>query len=355
VTLFHMSLPLIAFIAVMILMPVMIDIANNKGFVDVPGGRKKHGDAVPPIGGLVIFPIFALVSYLAGVDLSEWGYFYAALGLLVAIGAVDDRKPVNANLKFAAQFLAAGLIVIGGGAQVTTMGNILGLGDLNMGFMTIPFSVIAVVLLVNAINLLDGLDGLAGGVGFVAAGFLALACLIGGSIPDAAGCGLLMACLAGFLFYNMRSPWRSQAAVFLGDAGSLSLGLTISWLAIKASAIDHPPAILPMTIAWILALPIYDICGQFARRISQGRHPFDADHNHFHHHFINAGLPVGQATMVILFLVILTSLVGVAGMYWQLPQSYLSWPWIMGLFGHMYLSMRPHRYRRIIARMRHWN
>lgn len=351
-TSFHILLPAFALLAVVLLLPLAIRLARNTGFVDLPGGRKKHEDAVPPIGGLVVFPVFALCAYLAGVDLQSWGGYFAALALLLVIGGRDDCRPVRPVIKFAAQFIAAYLIVVPGGAQIIGMGNILGFGDLWLGWMTIPFSVVAVVLLINAINLMDGLDGLAGGVGFVAALLIAICAVMGGSLAGAGAATLLMAVLAGFLFYNMRAPWRPRAIVFLGDSGSLALGLTLAWLAITLSQPGHPPAILPMSVAWILALPIFDICGQFARRISQGRHPFDADHNHFHHHFINAGLPVGRATMAIIAIGFFSGMIGVLGMKYNIPQAWLSWPWIVSLLLHIYLSMRPHRFRRLIQRVR---
>lgn len=349
---FSILVPLAALAAVLGLLPLLIGYARRTGFVDRPGGRKKHDDAVPPVGGLVVFPVFALGTALTGVPLASWCWYYAALALLLAVGAWDDRHTVRPVIKFAAQFIAAGLVVIPGGAAIVTMGNILGLGPLVFGWMSIPFSVVAVVLLINAVNLMDGLDGLAGGVGFMAALCLAAGALLGGAPGNALVCAVLMAALAGFLFYNMRSPVRSRAVVFMGDSGSLALGLTIGWLAITMSAQDAPPAIMPMSVAWILALPIFDICGQFARRVSQGRHPFDADHNHFHHHFINAGLPVGRATATILAIALGGGLIGIAGMAFGVPQMLLSWPWIALLLAHIYLSLRPHRFRRLIMRLR---
>ncbi len=349
---FHLLLPLLALGLVLVLLPRVIALAHGRGFVDAPGGRKKHDGVVPPVGGLVVFPVYAAVAMLAGFPPGQWLWFVAALALLVVVGGIDDRKPVRPAIKFAAHFIAAALIVVPGGAQITGMGNILGFGELWMGWMGIPFSVVAVVLLLNAVNLMDGLDGLAGGTGFVVAFWLAVCAVMGGSSSFMLASVLLMAVLAGFLFYNMRAPWRERAVVFLGDSGSLGLGLTIAWLAISMARPDHPPAIMPMAVAWILSLPIYDICGQFARRVSQGRHPFDADHNHFHHHFITAGYPVGQATMIILGIALLNGAVGVGGLALGVPQWVMAWPWIAGLFLHIYLSMRPHRFRRILVRLR---
>lgn len=345
-------LPAAAFMAVLLLLPLAIGGAQRSGFTDKPGGRKKHDDAVPPVGGLVVFPAFMMALALGGMTAPPWLWYGGALALLLAVGGRDDYAPIRPAIKFAAQFIAAFMIVVPGGAQISGMGDIMGLGMLWMGWMTIPFSVVAVVLLINAVNLMDGLDGLAGGFGLVAAAWLAVCAHQAGQVDLAAAAVLLIAVLAGFLFYNMRSPLRPRALVFMGDSGSLALGLTLAWLSIRMSAPDGVSGVMPMTVAWILSLPIFDICGQFARRVSQGRHPFDADHNHFHHHFIYTGFPVGRATMLILLIALLSGGYGVLGMVAGWPQYALSWAWVASLGAHIYMSLRPHRFRRVLLRLR---
>jgi UDP-GlcNAc:undecaprenyl-phosphate GlcNAc-1-phosphate transferase len=159
-----------------------------------------------------------------------------------------------------------------------------------------------------------------------------------------------MAALAGFLVYNMRNPWRRKASVFMGDAGSLALGLSLAWFAMHLGKIGGGAAVHPISVAWVLALPIMDTCAQFARRVSQGRHPFDADHHHFHHHFVNAGVPVAKATGLILLIGFLLGAVGVMGSFLHVPDFVLSYVWIALLFAHIAVSLRPARIRRVVAR-----
>jgi len=341
-----------AFAAVALLMPPSCQLAVQRGFVDKPGGRKKHQDPVPPIGGLVIFPVFIIIAAAkGGIYWGAYAYFFAALALLLIVGALDDKRGVPPWIKFGVQWVAAILIVVPGGAQINTMGNIFGFGEFGLGFMTIPFSVIATVLLINAVNLMDGLDGLAGGKGFIIMLWLAIACIIAPAMLALPPVAILMGALGGFLLYNMRHPLRQKASVFLGDSGSMAIGLSIAWFTIKLAS-GFEPIIQPMSVAWLLALPIYDTCGQFARRVSQGRHPFDADHDHFHHHFIYAGFPVGQATAIILGISFLTGLIGVGVIEAGFPQAALTYPWIALLLVHIYMSMRPHRFRRLVAKLR---
>lgn len=339
-----------SFLAVAALIPLACMLARKTGFLDLPGGRKKHETAVPPVGGIVIFPVFICSVYALGAP-GEFFWFAAALLLLLTTGALDDRFTVPAWIKFGVQFVAAFMIVMPGDTAVEGLGNLMGFGPLWMGWGGIPFAVIAAVLLINAVNLMDGLDGLAAGKGFIVMFWIAICAMLADNAGAAAYSSILMAALAGFLVYNLRHPWREKASVFLGDAGSLALGLSLAWFVIRYS--QGADAVMePVVVAWLLAIPIYDICGQFARRVSQGRHPFDPDHNHFHHHFIHAGMTPGRATAAILAIAFLTGAIGVGGMLLDVPEYVMGYSWVALLLLHIYMSMRPHRFRRLLMRLR---
>ena len=163
--------------------------------------------------------------------------------------------------------------------------------------------------------------------------------------------GALMAALAGFLVYNVRTPLRAKASVFLGDAGSMALGLVIAWLAISMGD-EAGRVIEPIAVAWILAVPIMDECAQFYRRVRVGRHPFSPDRGHFHHHFIDAGFSVGQATVCIFGVAFVTGLVGVGGIWIGVPQVFLTCGWIFLLLFHMFVSEKPARVVSVLKRVR---
>jgi UDP-GlcNAc:undecaprenyl-phosphate GlcNAc-1-phosphate transferase len=338
--------PIIAFLLVFGLVPLARYFALSVGYVDEPGGRKDHARPTPPIGGLVIVPVYILVSLVAGAAWHDQWPFWSALVLIMVAGALDDRYAVQPRWKFLAQFIAAGLIVYGG-AKVFALGNLFGFGTVWLGFMHIPFSIIAAVLLINAINLIDGLDGLAGGKSFVALFWMAIPAMMTGFSGLAISIVILMAGLAGFLVYNMRNPLRRKANVFLGDAGSMALGLSLAWFGMTLGHGDDP-VIQPIAIAWILALPIMDTCAQFARRVSQGRHPFSADRNHFHHHFVNAGISVECTTAIMMLIGFAAGAIGIGGMMMGVPEYIMAYAWIILLFSHMYMNLRPARLRRII-------
>lgn len=340
-----------AALSVGVLVPLACRMAHRFDFLDRPGGRKKHDDDIPPVGGLIIFPVFMLLALGSGVVTPSFLSCAAAILLLLIVGGLDDRFALPARIKFVTQFAAAFMIVLIGGVRVQGMGDIFGFGALWLGWMAIPFTVIAIVLLINAINLMDGLDGLAGGLGFVVCFWLLLCALMAGDHAHATLLVIMMGALAGFLYHNMRHPWRTQARVFMGDAGSLSLGLVLAWFAIDMAGHPDQAAIMPMTVAWLLALPIMDTCGQFARRVSQGRHPFDPDHHHFHHHFVTAGLSVRVATASILLIVFAYGVFAVTVELLGWPQFILTYPWIMLLFLHIFMSVRPSRFRKLIQKL----
>jgi UDP-GlcNAc:undecaprenyl-phosphate/decaprenyl-phosphate GlcNAc-1-phosphate transferase len=291
-----------------------------------------------------------LITVRSGADIATYVSFWAALLVIMVAGALDDRYAIRPRWKFLAQFAAAGLIVYGG-ARVASLGDLFGFGTVWLSWMHIPFSLVATVLLINAINLIDGLDGLAGGKSLVALFWMSIPALLAGSgfaLPIA----VMMGALAAFLVYNMRNPLRRKANIFLGDAGSMALGLSLAWFGMRLGW-GTDPVVDPISVAWILALPIMDTCAQFARRVSQGRHPFSADRNHFHHHFVNAGVPIGQATAIMTALGFFLGLIGVGGMLLGVPEYILAYAWIALLFLHMYMNMRPARLRRLIMLFLH--
>ena len=342
---------LIAFALSAALIPLFAAVSRKIGLLDQPGGRKKHGVAVPLVGGLVIFPLFIAMALWSGIPSQNEYYFLAAMALLLVIGALDDRFQIAAKVKFVVQITAAALICIGGHAYFFSLGDLFGFGPFGLNLMAIPFALTAAVLLVNAVNLMDGLDGLSGGLGLISLGWLALACVLASSFAPLLLLMILCGGLCGFLVYNLRAPWRKKASVFMGDSGSLALGLSLAWFSITLAKGDDP-VIAPIAVAWILALPIWDICGQFARRVSRGRHPFAPDLHHFHHHLIAAGFSVGKATMILWSFFFVSGLIGIGGIVLDVPEFWLTYPWIAGLFIHIYLSLRPHRFRRAFLWLR---
>ncbi len=341
-----------AFVIVVIAIMPVRKMARIFGIVDEPGGRKAHVKAIPPVGGLIIFTIFMLYGSFAGlVDMQKFWALYIGLIVLLVTGAIDDQFHVNAKLKFIIHVLAACLIAFYGNVQAAYLGNLFGFGVVWTSVFSYPFTIIAIVLLVNAMNLLDGLDGLAGGVSFVIFSWFIIAALSSGWYEYAAILIVLNACIAGFLVYNMRNPLRRRASLFLGDAGSMCLGLTIAWFGVHLARSPVAP-LEPIVLAWIIGFPIFDTCAQFYRRICDGNDPFSPDRGHFHHHFMDAGVPVHIAVPIIISLIALMGGVGYVGFMIGLPPVVLSIGWVILLFIHIIMSRHPERYVTLIKSLK---
>ncbi len=342
--------PAIAFALVVILVMPFRKLARMLGIVDTPDHRKQHGKAIPPIGGLIIFTIFMVLGVVTGiVDLQQYWPLYVSLIILLVSGAIDDQISIHAKIKFFIHLLVACLIAFMGNVQAAYLGDLFGLGVVWTGFMSYPFTIIAIVLLINAINLMDGMDGLASGVCVAIFSWFMIAAIAAGWFSYASVLALLIACLAGFLVFNMRNPWRRKASLFLGDAGSMSLGLCIAWFAVLLARNEAAP-LEPIAVAWIIGFPIFDTCAQFYRRVRAGKDPFAPDRGHFHHHFIEAGVPVHWASIIIIAIVAIMGAIGYGGIAIGIPPVVLTVLWVFLLLLHIAISRKPERYVRLIKR-----
>jgi UDP-GlcNAc:undecaprenyl-phosphate GlcNAc-1-phosphate transferase len=266
---------------------VLVPASRPIGLLDYPDARKRHLSATPLVGGLSIF-IGILAGWLwLGQGSRFDGIVLATACALVVLGALDDRYGLRVSVRVAVQ-TAAVLTVIGTtGLHVHSLG-MLGGHDLALGWLGIPFTVVAVIGLINAFNLMDGIDGLAGGLALVGTGAIAL---LGSSrvfTPRNVVVLLLAAALYPYLLSNLGLLGR-KAKVFLGDAGSVVLGYVIAWALIALSQ-STPRRISPGLVLWCVGLPVIDTLAVMFRRLKRGVSPFTADRTHIHHLLMNAGI-----------------------------------------------------------------
>lgn len=283
--------------------PALIKVAYLKRLVDEPGEeRKLHFRRIPTIGGIIIFA-GTLFSYLMWYpftemhDLSEMGralkdfqYIGATMIILFFIGIKDDIIGTAPVKKLIGHLIVAFILVIMGDIRITSMHGIFGLEELPE-WGSIFLSVLTYTVIVNAINLIDGVDGLAGGVGVIASSAMGIWFFYAGAIEHAVLAMALTGSLLGFLVYNF-----SPAKIFMGDSGSLTIGLILSILSIKL--IEHPVEQLPNELLGMskpvfamaaLVYPLTDTLRIFIYRISRGMSPLAADRNHIHHRLMDLG------------------------------------------------------------------
>lgn len=271
------------------------------GWLDVPCTRKHHPHPVPMVGGVAMWAAFCCGILCLPVRPEAWPMLLVGVTLMTAVGLYDDAHSSRPETRFLFQGAIVLAAFVGGGEILRTPGNLFGLGEIDMGLGTLPFTLFVVIGVVNAYNMLDGLDGLAGGSALIMVGWLLALCLTAAVIPigDAGALLVLAAAIAGFLVYNLRHPWRKRASVFMGDAGSTMLGFALAWFTLRLCQGDSA-IVAPMTCVWVLALPLLDTVTVMVRRMREGRSPFRADRTHLHHILLSRGLSDGRVTALML-------------------------------------------------------
>ncbi len=297
--------------------------AVRVGLVDRPDARKQHQVATPLVGGVGIFCGFLL--FFLTLELPShilWSFSVAAL-IMIVIGVLDDYYSLPFKPRMVAQALSAAVMIYGGGVVLHDLGALSISGDLLvMGVFAVPITIFATVGMINALNMSDGLDGLLGILVFIALVGLAVVAYVGGAYAQLQIVLLLASCTAAFLLFNLRTPLRGRASVFLGDAGSMFLGLALTWLVISLSQGENR-AMSPVTALWLVALPLIDTVSIMLRRILKGRSPFLPDREHFHHVLLLAGFSVSQSVVFMASVAAVYAAIGLAGLYLGVPELYM--------------------------------
>lgn len=309
--------------------PFVARLAYKLGAVVAPGGRFIHTRSTPSLGGLAV----ALPLLVGMLALGEARYLSlaGACVLMLAVGMVDDRRGLSPSAKILAQTFAVLLLYLGGNHLDCIFCPLL--PEAVAGPFELPLLVLWVLLVTNAINLADGLDGLASGVCLIAA----LICLAGGLAGPLAA--LLAGALIGFWRYNL-----PRARIFLGDTGSLMLGLIVAVLLLG----DGQRLNLPLAIA-ALALPLGDLALCVARRALRGKPIFAGDRGHVHHLLLRAW---GDPARVLACLLGLATLLAAAGLLFPHLGGVTLIALIWAVFVVYLLSVHRARWQRILAHRR---
>lgn len=307
--------PLLIFLLGYILFPRVIEFAKKKNYIDEASGRKRHTESVPPIGGWLLYAAFALV-FISQILFPQFELKNLAVFLSISamffLGFVDDKYPMNASQKFLGQFLIAIIFVFFGDVHFADYLLVYGL-PLLLGKV---FCVILTVFIVNSFNLVDGINGLAALLGIVALGYLGLWLFSAAQYPMFILSLSLIAALLVFLRYNV-----FQTKVFLGDNGSMLIGLLASYFVFifvrtytgfSNLVLTKCNAEIGVAISAI-AIPLADTVRLFILRpLYLAKSPFKADRNHVHHLLIRLGFSHIEASLSLFALAILLVLAALA-------------------------------------------
>ncbi|CAN5742616.1 MraY family glycosyltransferase [soil metagenome] len=302
-----MSLAL-AFSITFYAIPIIINVSNQKRLFDHPDERKIHGSPIPSIGGIGIFAGF-ITAFLLTVtfqDLHRFQYLVAALMIIFFVGMKDDLINLSPLKKFLGQILASAILIFKGGFVIKDMDGILGIHALPT-VASYAISMIIIVLIINAYNLIDGVDGLAASLSLFSSMLFAVYFAINEQMAYACIATSLAGALGAFLIFNF-----NPARIFMGDTGSLVIGLinavlVIQFINFNGGSQQHILQVnaSPAIGFAILFVPLFDTLRVFSLRILHGESPFTPDRNHIHHILLRLGLNHKQVT----FSLVLTNLI----------------------------------------------
>lgn len=280
--------------------PPILTIAKLKNLYDLPDERKIHSTLITSLGGVGIFAGFAISLLLtAGFEkTSEFQYILAAAIILFFVGIKDDILIISPMKKFAGQVTASLLMILKGGIQLKNLNGFLGIGELPW-IVSVVLTLILLVVVINSFNLIDGVDGLAGALGLVASFLPGMYFLFTGDTPYA----LLAFCITGsvtaFMSYNFQ-----PARIFMGDTGSLLIGLVCSVILIHFlnAGVIYSTNLLysaPALGFSLVMIPVLDAARVSALRLMRGTSPFVADRNHIHHIMLDKGFSHKSVTFTL--------------------------------------------------------
>ncbi len=264
--------------------------------VDRPSGRKNHAGEIPLTGGLAIYA--TLLFGTMALSIPPYTTVCLALaGGLVLLSVYDDYQHLNATVRLVLHFGFGVLLAVIGGISISNVGNLLAAGDIPLLWLSVPLTGLAVAGLCNAYNMIDGIDGLSASlVALPLAVLFLLARSVGHDGADFAAL-LLVPCVI-FLVFNLGPNNTALPRIFLGDAGSVTLGFLVTASLVYFSQGENA-VILPVTALWLVTVPLMDMIATMLGRWRSGAPLTKADRSHLHHLLVDQGMGSRQALAVV--------------------------------------------------------
>lgn len=354
------------------LIPKILLISFRKQLFDYADERKVHTGIVPRLGGVaftpaVVISVALLVGVNAVVNELDFGRFLngssqLALGLCALLllyfeGVADDLIGVGYKAKFGFQFFCASLVVASG-IWLNDLYGLLGIHALP-AWVGYPLSVVVIVFVLNAVNLIDGIDGLASGLSAIATFFFGCLFAYQGEWIYATLAFTTLGTLLPFYYYNVFGRAQERRKIFMGDAGSQTIGLILGTLAIRLSQSD--PTLLksvpdPIVVAFsLLLVPVLDVLRVIIHRVRNGQNPFKPDMNHIHHKFLALGMSHHTTMCVILAIAAFFALLNIGLLNVVNANLILVIDVVLWTAMHIWLSQMIRRTKRLKQRLQEAN
>ena len=296
-------------IAALVIARIAASLGCRMGLVDQPDARKQHLGAVPLTGGIAVFCTLLFGTF--ALDIAPYTYSMLAIACVVfAVGVFDDFRQFSASARLLIEFGSGILLATYGDIAILNVGNLLAMGDIPLLLLTVPLTALAVAGLSNAYNMIDGIDGLAAATITLPLLALYLLALQAGH-PMGNTLLLMLVPLVVFLLFNLGPNNRLLPKMFLGDAGSVTLGFLVTASLVYFSQGDNA-LILPVTALWLVTVPLMDMLATMLRRFTRGRKLMQADRSHLHHTLMDMGLGPRQTLALMSGYATLCAIIGLA-------------------------------------------
>lgn len=296
----------------------------------------------------MLLAVLVLLMPFGEVGRASFGFGLAAI-ILTITGVVDDRYDISWRLRIALQIVAALVMIEVGDIRIEQVGDVFGTGSFALGAMSVPFTVFATVGVINAVNMIDGEDGLAGTLVLAALVMLCAAALYAGNTVVAERAAIIAGAVAGFLLFNLRLPGRAHARIFMGNAGSAFLGLTIACFTFRLTQNPAHP-VGPILALWLIPIPVMDCLVLMVRRLRAGRSPFAADRGHIHHLMRRAGFGSTGIVLTLTGFSLATGLGAAIALRLHLPHMLLALAFVVLCLTYYWLTSQ---HERAVAFFRH--
>jgi UDP-N-acetylmuramyl pentapeptide phosphotransferase/UDP-N-acetylglucosamine-1-phosphate transferase len=283
-----------ALLVVVLMHPQVVKFAIKRNIVDNPDARKLQRSPVPVMGGVAVF--FGLISGLCVasifMNISQLLPIFVAMSVMLCVGVADDVANLSARLRFLIEIAVALMVMFWTGGSLNDFQGLWGINEVSL-WISVPLTIISVVGIINALNLVDGVDGLSSGYCILASvGFFTLFYKVD-DYPMLLLSALSIGALLPFFFHNV---FGHKTKMFIGDGGSLMMGVIMSAYVLEAISTGGPSEVfvesglglVAFTLA-VMCVPVFDTLRVMLMRIIRGVSPFSPDKTHLHHLFIELG------------------------------------------------------------------
>jgi len=318
-------------LSTLVLLKSLQKFAFNINLVDRPNHRKIHEGNVPLIGGIAIMGGFMVAALLSPRSLNEWRPLFLSMLPLLIVGVLDDHRDINVRTRIIVQVIACLIMIYYANVRINNLGDLFGMGIVELEGIETVFTVFCVIGVLNALNLIDGIDGACASLSIIAIGGSIFLIKLSTNTESISLMLYFMSGLCAFLIVNLGLLKKQISRVFLGDAGTTTIGFFMCWMFIKFSQNENE-IFNPITAVWLLAIPIMDTVTVIISRLCLRKSPFVAGRDHVHHLLLDIGFSPKSVLAILFFLGLLLAVLGVTAEIINIAEPFMFYGFLTVFF-----------------------